>query len=84
MLLPAQNCTTVATTKMAGMSQSIVSMYRGTYIRAISPSPAASATCHLRFIRASSRSRSSAAAVSAPTVVSDALGPSAARRGVAV
>ena len=64
MSLPAQNWTTVATTKMAGISQSIVSMYSGTYISPISPRPVASAICHLRFMRDSSRSRASSPASS--------------------
>ena len=59
MSLPAHHWTAVATTKMTGISQSIVSMYSGTYISAIRPRPTASAVCHLRFMRDSSRSRAS-------------------------
>ena len=44
---------------MAGISQSMVSMYSGTYISPIRPRPVASAVCHLRFMRDSSRSRAS-------------------------
>jgi hypothetical protein len=56
---PAQACTTVATTKMAGISQSIVSRCSGTYMRTIRPSPVARATCHLRRSAASPSSGSS-------------------------
>ena len=49
MSAPAQNCTTVATTRIAGISQSIVSRYSGTYISTIRPRPTARVTCHLRF-----------------------------------
>ena len=61
MSLPAHHWTAVATTKMTGISQSIVSMYSGTYISPIRPRPVASAVCHLRFMRDSSRSRASPA-----------------------
>ena len=61
MSLPAHHWTAVATTKMTGISQSMVSMYSGTYISAIRPRPVASAVCHLRFMRDSSRSRASPA-----------------------
>ena len=55
---PAQNCTTVATTRIAGISQSIVSRYSGTYISTIRPRPAASVICHLRLSVASCASSS--------------------------
>ena len=88
MSLPAHHWTAVATTKMTGISQSMVSMYSGTYISPIRPRPVASAVCHLRFIRDRSRSRASPsspeeAASAAPVspLVSPVLGW---RRGVAV
>ena len=39
MSLPAHHWTAVATTKMTGISQSMVSMYSGTYISPIRPRP---------------------------------------------
>src|SRR3954452_9707065 len=64
--LPAHHWTAVATTTMAGISQSIVSMYIGTYISTMRPRPVANAVCHLRFIRDSSRSRAALPSASSP------------------
>jgi hypothetical protein len=86
MSLPAQAWTTVATTKIAGISRSMVSMYSGTYIRTIRPRPVINATCHFRFMRASSRSRTPPSAPVGAVAASPSAGVDAVRcwRGVAV
>ncbi len=54
---PAQSWTAVATTRMSGISQSMVSRWSGRYITPISPRPTVRATCHRIFRCAISLSR---------------------------